>query len=310
MNVGFIGLGRMGQGMALNLLKAGVSLVVHDKSVEAVKVLVDAGAQAASNVADLARRVEVVFTSLPGPAQVEEVVLGRDGLVENMAPGLVLFELSTNSLALNRRIYDAFKRKGGAMMDAPVSGGPAGAASGDLALWIGGDQEVYDRHIELLRKFADKPRRVGEIGAGTIVKLANNVAGVMLLEVMAEVFTLAVKGGIEPLEMWQALRLGVVGKQSPIFMLTNQFLPGNFDAPAFALKLSHKDAMLATNLAKELGVPMRLANMTLEEMTEALGRGWGERDTRSFLQLQTERAGVKIAVDPQRIKDAMEGRLS
>jgi 3-hydroxyisobutyrate dehydrogenase len=310
MKVGFIGLGRMGQGMARNLVKAGVPLLVYDRSAEAVKAVVDAGAQAASSVADLASRVDVVFTSLPGPPQVEEVVLGPDGLVENMKPGLVLFELSTNSLALNRRIYEAFKSKGGSMMDAPVSGGPAGAASGDLALWIGGDQEVYDRHLDLLRKFSDKPRRVGDIGAGTVVKLANNTAGFMLLAVMAEVFTLAVKGGVEPLEVWQALRLGVVGKQSPLFMLTKQFLPGQFETPAFALKLGHKDVMLAINLAKELGVPLRLANMTLEEMTEALGRGWGEQDSRAFMKLQTERAGVQIAVDPQRIKEAMDATRS
>lgn len=305
MKVGFIGLGRMGQGMARNLVKAGVPLLVYDRSPEAVKALVDAGAQAASSVAEVASSVSVVFTSLPGPVQVEEVVLGQGGIVENMAQGLVLFELSTNSLALNRRIYDAMKRKGGSMMDAPVSGGPAGAASGDLALWIGGDQDVYDRHLDLLRKFADKPRRVGEIGAGTVTKLANNMAGFMILGIMAEVFSLGVKGGVDPLELWQALRLGVVGKQSPLFMLTQQFLPGKFETPAFALQLGHKDVTLATNLAKELGVPMRLASMTLEEMTEALGRGWGQQDSRAFMKLQLERAGVQIAVDPEKVQAAV-----
>ena len=101
-------------------------------------------------------------------------------------------------------------------------------------------------------------------------------------------FSVAVKAGVEPLELWQAMRLGVVGKQSPRFMLTNQFLPGKFETPAFALKLAHKDVTLATNLAKELGVPMRLANMTLEEMTEALARGWGEQDSRAYLKLYLE----------------------
>jgi 3-hydroxyisobutyrate dehydrogenase len=306
MKVGFIGLGRMGQGMARNLVKAGVPLLVYDSNPEAVSSLVDAGAQAAPSVADLAAQVGVVFTSLPGPVQVEDVVLGPGGILENMAPGLVLFELSTNSLGLNRRIYEAFKRKGGAMMDAPVSGGPAGAASGDLALWIGGDKEVYERHADLLRKFSDKPHHVGDIGAGTVTKLANNMAGFMILNIMAEVFSLGVKGGVPPLELWKALRLGVVGKQSPLFMLTNQFLPGKFETPAFALKLGHKDVMLATGLAKELGVPLRLANMTLEEMTEALGRGWGELDTRAFMKLQLERAGVQIEVDTQQLQEAIK----
>lgn len=304
--VGFIGLGRMGRGMAANLVKAGVQLVVFDADAGATKALVDAGARAASSVAELAGQVAVVFTSLPGPAQVEEVVLGPDGILANMAPGLVLFELSTSSLSLNRRIHDAFKNKGGSMFDAPVSGGPAGAASGDLALWIGGDKEVYERHVDLLRKFSDKPRLVGPIGAGTVTKLVHNMTGYMLLEMMAEVFSLGVKAGVDPLDLWEALRLGVVGKQSPLFMLTNQFLPGKYETPAFALKLGHKDVMLGTALAKELGVPMRLANMTLEEMTEALGRGWGEQDSRAFLKLQLERAGVQIAVEPERLQRAIE----
>ena len=112
--------------------------------------------------------------------------------------------------------------------------------------------------------------------------------------------------GVEPLELWQALRLGVIGKQSPLHMLTKQFLPGKFETPAFALKLAHKDMMLGTNLAKELGVPLRLANLTLEEMTEALGRGWGEQDSRAYMKLQLERAGVRIAVDPQQLQDAAD----
>jgi 3-hydroxyisobutyrate dehydrogenase len=310
MKIGFIGLGRMGQGMARNLAKSDVKLVVFDTNAEAVKGLVEAGAHAASSVAELAQQVEVVFTSLPGPAQVEEVVLGERGILSNMAPGLVLFELSTSSLALNRRMHEEFRAKGGAMLDAPVSGGPAGAASGDLALWIGGDKAVYERHADLLRKFADKARHVGPIGAGTVAKLAHNMAGYMILETMAEIFSVGVKAGVDPLDLWEALRLGMVGKQSPLFMLVNQFLPGKYEEPAFALKLAHKDVVLATGLGKELGVPMRLANMTLEEMTEALARGWGEQDSRAYLKLQLERAGVQISVDPDRIKKAVAAAKS
>jgi len=310
MKVGFIGLGRMGQGMARNLVKGGVSLVVYDTNPEPVKELVEAGAQKAASIAELARQVEVVFTSLPGPVQVEDVVLGPQGILANMASGLVLFELSTSSLALNRRIDQAFKEKGGAMLDAPISGGPAGAASGDLALWVGGDREVYERHLDLLRKIGDKPRHVGPIGAGTVAKLAHNMAGYMILETMAEVFSVGVKAGVDPLELWEALRLGMVGKQSPLFMLVNQFLPGKYETPAFALKLAHKDVTLATGLGKELGVPMRLANMTLEEMTEALARGWGEQDSRAYLKLQLERAGVQIAVDPERLQKAISAAKS
>jgi 3-hydroxyisobutyrate dehydrogenase len=306
MRVGYIGLGRMGSGMALNVLKAGHDLVVFDRSPDAVNALVAAGAQAASSVGTLARSVEVVLTSLPGPPEVEEVVFGADGLLENVRAGQVLFELSTSSRSLAVRIHEAFAERGAAMLDAPVSGGPAGAASGDMAFWVGGDEKVFERHLALLRCMGDKPRHCGPIGSGLVVKLAHNMAGYMILHTMAEIFSTAVKAGVDPLELWDALRLGVVGKSSPLDMLTKQFLPGRYEPPAFALKLAFKDVNLATQLARELGVPMRLANLTMAEMAEALGRGLGEQDSRAFLQLQLERAGVSIAVDP----DALAARQS
>ncbi|HSV83273.1 MAG TPA: NAD(P)-dependent oxidoreductase [Ramlibacter sp.] len=306
MKIGFVGLGRMGRGMALNLAKAKVDLRVHDLSPEAVALLVEAGARAAADVAELARECDVIFTSLPGPVQVEEVVLGPGGILENMRPGLVLFDLSTSSVSLVRRLEQAFRAKGGAVLDAPISGGPAGAASGDLALWIGGDAAVYERHLELLRIVGKSPRRVGDIGAGTVAKLVHNLTGYLFLASFAETFSMGVKAGVDPLELWEAMRLGMVGRGSPLNMLVNQFLPGKYEPPAFALKLAHKDVMLATGLAKELGIPMRLSNMTLEEMTEALARGMGEQDSRAYMQLQLERAGVAIAVDPQRLQQAVQ----
>lgn len=310
MKVGFIGLGKMGQGMARNLLKSGIELVVFDTNPEAAISLAEAGAERATSVADVARKVDVLFTSLPGPVQVEEVVFGPEGVLENMRAGLVLFDLSTSSLSLARRIHGAFREKGGAMLDAPISGGPAGAASGELAFWVGGDKKVYEQHCHLLRMIGNAPRHVGPIGSGAITKLAHNMVGYMIMLSMAEVFSMAVKGGVDPLELWEALRLGMVGKQSPLFMLTNQFLPGTYETPAFALKLAHKDVTLCTGVGKELGVPMRLANMTLEEMTEALSAGFGEQDSRAFLKLQLQRAGVEIAVDPDRIQKALKAARS
>ena len=307
MSVGFIGLGRMGQGMARNLLKAGVDLIVFDRSAEAISAIVSAGAKPAASVADIASRVEVLFTSLPGPPEVEEVLLGGDGVLTNMRRGLALFELSTISLTLARRLHEAFTQNGGAMLDAPVSGGPAGAASGQMTIWVGGEREVFDRHFELLKRFASAPHYVGAIGAGTVTKLTHNMAGYMIIHSLAEGFSMAVKAGLDPLDLWEALRLGVVGKAPPLNMLVNQFLPGKYEPPAFALKLAHKDMSLATTLGRELGVPMRLANLTLAEMTEALGRGLGAEDSRAFLKLQLARAGVAIAVDPDRLRVAVKG---
>jgi 3-hydroxyisobutyrate dehydrogenase len=306
MKVGFIGLGTMGRGMASNLARTLGDLVVYDVNPTSVQPLVELGASAASSVADLTRQVDVLFTSLPGPAEVEEVLLGDGGVLENLKPGLVVFELSTSSVSLARRLHDNFERAGGSVLDAPISGGPAGAASGDLALWIGGDREVYDRHRDLLQIIGTEPTYVGSIGHGTVTKLAHNLLGYMLLLSLAEVFSVGVKAGMDPLDLWKAMRLGLVGKRSPLDMLVNQFLPGRYDPPAFALRLAHKDVNLATGLAKELGVPMRLANLTLEEMTEAIGRGMGNSDSRAYLQLQLERAGVQIAVDPAELAAAIK----
>jgi len=310
MKVGFIGLGRMGRGMAANLLKSGVDLIVHDMDADAAGDLVESGAKRAARVADLAREADVIFTSLPGPVQIEEVVLGPGGIMENMRPGLALFDLSTSSVSLARRIHEAFRQRGAFMLDAPISGGPAGAASGQLAFWVGGDKDVYERHLNLLLAIGNAPRHVGDIGAGTVTKLAHNLSGYMIMMSLAETFSMAVKAGVDPLELWEAMKLGLVGKGSPLNMLTNQFLPGKYEPAAFALKLAHKDVNLATALGRELGVPMRLASLTMDEMTEALGRGFGEQDSRAFLKLQLERAGVNIAVDPERLERAIGGPKS
>jgi 3-hydroxyisobutyrate dehydrogenase len=296
----------MGHAMARNLLRCGVHLVVYDQNRDAAKALVESGAEWGSSVGALAGKADVIFMSLPGPAQVEEVVTGSGGIVENMRPGLAVFDLSTNSLPMVRHLHDELGQRGVSMLDAPVSGGPAGAASRELAIWVGGEREVFDRHLNLLEAIGNAPRHVGSIGAGTVTKLSHNLLGAMIMLSLAETFSMAVKAGMDPLELWEAMRLGLVGRRSPLDMLINQVLPGKYEPPAFALELAYKDVTLATLLGRELGVPMRLANLTMEEMTEALGRGLGREDSRSFLKLQLERAGVEIAVDPDRLRRAIE----
>jgi len=309
--IGFVGLGRMRQGMASNLFRRSEEeLMVFDTRPEAVAALVSIGAVAASSIEELTHESTVVFTSLPGPAQVEEVVFGSRGILDNLQPGFVLFDMSTNSLSLQRRIYDAFALRGAAMLDAPVSGGPAGATSGDLAIWVGGAKELYERHLPLLRSIGDKPRYVGGLGAGTVTKLSHNMLGYMIMLAMAEVFSMAVKAGVDALDLWESIRMGVVGRQSPLDMLTKQFLPGSYKTPAMALRLGHKDMTLGTMLGHELGVAMRMADLTHAEMTEALARGLGDQDSRAYLKLQLERAGVNIAVDPERLQRAIRAAQS
>jgi 3-hydroxyisobutyrate dehydrogenase len=246
-----------------------------------------------------------VFTSLPGPVEVEAVALGEQGLLSGMTPGKVYFDLSTNSPAMVRKIHEVFKQKGVHMLDAPVSGGPRGAESGRLALWVGGDEDLFKRLKPVLDAIGDQAYYVGPIGAGSVAKLVHNCAGYIVQTALAEVFTMGVKAGVEPIALWKAVRQGAGGRRRTFDGLADQFLPGKFDPPAFALRLAHKDVTLATALGREHKVPMRLANIVLEEMTEAFNRGWAERDSRVAMLLQEERAGVQIKVTEEAIKEAL-----
>ena len=306
MKVGFIGLGTMGASMASNLQAAGHALCVHDVRREAAAPHVSAGAAWKDTPRQVAEAAEVVFTSLPGPPEVEAVAIGAAGLIHGMRAGTAYFDLSTNAPALVRRLHAVFGEKGIHVLDAPVSGGPKGAKTRKLALWVGGEREVYDRYKPVLDAIGDQPYYVGPIGAGSVAKLVHNCAGYAIQTALAEVFTMGVKAGVDPLVLWKAVRQGAGGRRRTFDGLLDQFLPGTFDPPAFALKLAHKDVSLATALGREFGVPMRLATLTLEEMTEALNRGWAGRDSRVSMLLQEERAGVRIAVPPDKLREAVE----
>jgi 3-hydroxyisobutyrate dehydrogenase-like beta-hydroxyacid dehydrogenase len=301
MQIGFIGLGIMGASMASNLQKAGHRLTVHDTRRDAAVPHVAAGAAWADSPQQVAAASEVVFTSLPGPAEVEAVALGANGLLGGMRRDGAYFDLSTNSRSTVQRIHAAFLRQGAHMLDAPVSGGPRGAASGKLAIWVGGEEAVFTRHKAVLDAVGDQARYVGPIGQATVAKLVHNMSGYAIQTVLAEVFSMGVKAGVDPLVLFEAVRQGALGRRRTYDGLLDQFLPGTYDPPAFALRLAHKDVSLATQLAREVGVPMRLCNLALEEMTEARNRGWDERDSRVAMVLQQERAGVSIKVDKQRL---------
>ena len=152
----------------------------------------------------------------------------------------------------------------------------------------------------------DQPYYVGPIGAGSIAKLVHNCAGYVIQTALAEVFTMGVKAGVDPLALWKAVRQGAVGRRRTFEGLVDQFLPGKFDPQSFALRLAHKDVSLAAGLGREHKVPMRLANITLEEMTEALNRGWGERDSRVAMLLQEERSGVEIGVPESEVRKVLD----
>jgi 3-hydroxyisobutyrate dehydrogenase len=303
MKVGFIGLGTMGASMALNARKGGHEMTVYDLRRDAAKPHLEAGASWGEGPRAVAAVSDVVFTSLPGPREVEAVA---EELLESMERGTAWFDLSTNSPTVVRRIHARFAEKGVAMLDAPVSGGPSGAKSGKLALLIGGDKAVFDRCKPVLDAIGDQIIYIGPIGAGSVAKLVHNCAGYMIQTALAEVFTLGVKAGVDPLDLWAAVRQCSLGRMRTFDRLGKQFLQGSFEPPDFALQLAHKDVTLATELGRELGVPMRIANMTYAEMTEALNRGWGQRDSRVPMLLQEERAGVRIAVPIADIQEVLK----
>jgi 3-hydroxyisobutyrate dehydrogenase len=303
MRVGFIGLGTMGGSMALNVRAAGHELIVYDLKREAAAAHLKSGATWAESPRALAAGAEIVLTSLPGPPEVEAV---SHELLAGMRPRAAWFDLSTNSPTVVRRIHARFAERKLDMLDAPVSGGPHGAKSRKLALLVGGSRDVFDRFKPVLDAVGDQVIYIGPIGAGSVAKLVHNCAGYAIQTALAEVFTMGVKAGVEPLALWAAVRQCSLGRQRTFDRLGRQFLQGVFEPPDFALKLALKDVTLATELGRELNVPMKIANLTHAEMTEALNRGWAERDSRAPMLLQEERAGVSIKVPAAAIREVLE----
>ena len=302
--VGFVGLGTMGSRMAANLQKNGYKLAVNDLRRESAEPFISKGAIWADTPRAVAEQADLFFTSLPEPTDVETAALGNNGLLEGTKRGAAYFDLSTNSPMTVKKVAVAFEEKGAHMFDAPVSGGPRGAETGKLAIWVGGDERVFNQHKPVLDAIGDQARYIGPIGMATVAKLVHNMSGYAAVCVFAETFSMGVKAGMDPLDLWQAVRQGAGGRRLTFDGLLDQFLPGKYDPPAFALRLAHKDVALANALGRELGLPMRMCNLAFAEMTEALARGWGDRDSRSVMLLQQERAGIKIAVDPERLRAA------
>ncbi len=304
--VGFIGLGHLGVHMAAHLVAAGHEVVVNDIVEEPVSKLVSLGARAAATPREVAEQVDLVLTSLPGPPQVEAVVFGPDGLLAAGAEKPLLIDLTTSSLEMTRRVAAAYEEAGGHYVDGPVSGAPAQAEAGVMTIWASGDEGVIDEARPVLDAFSATVIRVGDSGAGTVTKLAHNVASYVAHHALGEVFSMGVKAGVDPLELWKAMKKGMLGRTSVLDILPHAFLPGDYEAGSFSLRLAHKDVSLGVAMARELGIPARLTTMTLEEMTEGIAKGYADEDARAFLKVQLERAGVEVAVDRDELKAAQD----
>ncbi len=295
MRIGFIGLGNMGGPMALNLIKAGHALVVHDVRRDAATPHLAEGATWADSACAAATGAELILTSLPGPHEVEEVALGPHGILEGASAGAVYADLSTGSATLMRKIHDDMKTRGVAVLDAPVSGGVRGAHRATLQVMVGGDEEVFHRLKPVFGAIGDKVGWMGPIGAGTIAKLVHNMVGVVTRAAVAEGFTLGVKAGVSPEALLEALRGGSFGQGLTLSQVVPDFvMTGDFDTLRFPWRGVRKDLGLATSLAREYEVPLTLASIAEQDLISGLARGWGERDFCAPWLLQEERAGVEV----------------
>lgn len=285
----------MGGPMARNLIDAGHSLTVNDVNEAATAQHRELGASWADTPRAVAEASEVIFTSLPGPAEVEQVALGANGLVHGLAKGTVYIDLSTGSPTAIREVAKRIEAGGAHVIDAPVSGGVIGADKGTLAVMVGGDPDVVERIRPLLEVLGSSVVYVGDVGSGTIAKLVHNAISMSTRIVIQEGMTLAVKAGVDPTIMLNVLRDASFGKQ---LVLTDHIpdlvLKGDFDHPRFSLGLSHKDVSLALQLAKEISVPMSMAEMADEEIVRGIDRGWADRDNLVTFLLAEERAGVEV----------------
>jgi 3-hydroxyisobutyrate dehydrogenase len=303
-SIGFIGLGNMGGGMSLNIQKAGYPVVVYDLREEAARPLLDGGARLANSPAEVSSLSDVIFTSLPGPKEVEAVATGPEGVLEGIRPGSIYVDLSSSRPTLIRELEPIFRQKGAHVLDAPVSGGKSGAASGNLAVMVGGDREVFESIKPVLDSFGDKVFYAGGIGAGSICKLVHNMIGHSVRQAIAEGLTLGVKAGVEPEAVWECMRRGSLGRMRVLHEgLVRSMFRGEYEPASFALNLAYKDISLATELAREYDVPMPMTTLAEQIALQAMNRGWADKDSSVTVVLQEEQSNVEVRaphIDPDR----------
>jgi 3-hydroxyisobutyrate dehydrogenase len=292
MKVGFIGVGFMGQHMAKHILDGGHDLIIYDISETAAKNLVKAGAKSVSSPSEVAAISEVIFTSLPTPQDVEQVVLGEGGILAGALEGTTLFDLSTTDPETITRISNSAAQRGISVLDAPVSGGTIGAEQGTLCVMVGGNKNNYDRYKSVLDLIGNQVVYCGNLGAGAVCKIVNNLIGMTLGVVLSEAFSLGVKAGVDPMTLYNAVSMSS-GETRQMHTFPTGLFEGDF-SPGFKLDLGSKDVGLATNLGRSLRVPMDVSNLIHQKYVEAQNRGWGEQSTTAIAKLQEERAGVEI----------------
>ena len=293
MEIGFIGLGIMGKPMAHNLQQAGYSLVVFNRSRGPVLELVAAGAREAASAREVAERCGIVVTMLPDSPQVEEVALGKNGLLEaELPPGFILADMSSIAPLVAQRIEKALSAKGGDMLDAPVSGGQPGAIAGTLAIMVGGKPEIFEKVKPLFEVLGNGGTLVGPIGAGNITKLVNQIIVALNIAAVSEAFVLGKKAGVNPRLIFEAVKDGLAGSQvlkakMPL-MLDRKFDPG------FRMALHIKDLNNALSTGHDIGTPLPLTSQVMEMMQAIKAAGEEGNDHSGLVRFFERMAGVEV----------------
>ena len=272
--VGFVGLGNIGEPMCRRLLENGYEVSIYDANPEAVSKLGDTAVEPAENLKAVASSAEVVLLSLPGSDVVEEAVLGERGLVEGLSSGKVLIDTSSSRPSSTRDLAEKLAESGVEMLDAPVSGGVLRAEEAKLAVMVGGREEVFERHREVLEAFGEKIFHVGDHGAGHLVKSLNNLLSATTLASAAEAVILAQKAGVAPETLLEVINAGNGRSYSKEVKFPNFILNRSFD-DGFALGLMVKDLKIALETAAEIGHPMFSGSAISQLWQAAFTRGHG-----------------------------------
>ena len=291
--IGFIGLGIMGKPMARNLIKAGYQLVVHNRSRAAVDELSKEGAQAASSSKDVAARSEIVITMLPDSPDAELVYDGENGIFAGAKPGMLLIDMSSISPVVARKLAEEAQEQGLDMIDAPVSGGEAGAISATLSIMIGGKSPAVERAMPIFQALGKNIVHVGEAGAGQVTKAANQMVVGTTIAIVSEALVLAAKAGVDPAKVRQALLGGFA--QSKILEAHGQkMLERNFK-PGFRIRLHEKDMKIALATGSEYGVPLMVTSQVAQMMTAMKSMDNGDLDHSGLVKFVEELAKTELS---------------
>ena len=290
MQVAFIGMGTMGTGMALNILKAGYALTVHNRTRDREAPLVEKGAKAAASPMEASAEADLVITCVSDTPDVESVILGEKGVIHGARPGTIVVDMSTISPAVTRRIADTLAQQKIHLLDAPVSGGSEGAQKGTLAIMAGGEEAIFQRALPILETMGQTITLLGPTGAGQVAKAINQTILAATYLGVAEGMVLGIKAGLDSKKVARAIGGGAAGS----WVLDNR--AGNMvdnDYPlGFRVRLHHKDLKIALEAARELGVALPATALVDQMETGLIGRGYGDEDVSAIARTIRELSGV------------------